>query len=389
MTKRTLLQRRHKIDSFKQNMAFHLPLDYLDQSIVSSWQRSDSAAIPKERIAAPMSQNHLNHQPNTLKNILEYCEKDLKRIAEQSSMAIAVGDIGSTIIWSAASASMRSAAEKVNFTEGGQWHEDLVGTNALALSLKTKKSCCVFSNEHYMSSIQDWVCYATPIFDSQKNIVGVIDLSTTWNNHNSLGILAVERCASIIQNALLEYQKQHLFIQAFNKPQVFLNQKKLSLTPRQIEIVTILALYPQGLELDNLHQVLYGNRLVSFGTLKAEMCYLRKILGNLIGSRPYRLLSPVDGDFLQVEKSLDKGYSVSALQSYTGVFLAKTESPFLCSWRDALEARLSNILYQAKESDLLLQHIARFPEAVDAAERLMDILPFEHPVQQLLVKYTE
>ena len=29
-------------------------------------------------------------------------------------------------------------------------------------------------------------------------------------NHNTLGILAAERCASIIQSALLEQQRQHL-----------------------------------------------------------------------------------------------------------------------------------------------------------------------------------
>ncbi len=38
---------------------------------------------------------------------------------------------------------MQSAAESVHFIEGGQWRE-LVGTNALALSLKTQQSSCVF-----------------------------------------------------------------------------------------------------------------------------------------------------------------------------------------------------------------------------------------------------
>lgn len=51
-------------------------------------------------------------------------------------MVLAVGDIGSTIIWAASSPQMQSAAESVHFIEGGQWREELVGTNALALSLK-------------------------------------------------------------------------------------------------------------------------------------------------------------------------------------------------------------------------------------------------------------
>ncbi len=199
-----------------------------------------------------------------------------------------------------------------------------MGTNALALSIKTRQSSCVFSNEHYMQSVQDWVCYAAPIIDPHsRQLLGVIDLSTTWTNHNSLGILAAERCASIIQTALQEQQRQQLYIRAFSIPQVLFNGKNLVLTPRQIEILSILALCPQGLNLETLHQALYGERKVSMGTLKAEMSQLRDVLGGMLGSRPYRLLAHVEADFLQAENALDSGYVSSALQLYTGVFLAK------------------------------------------------------------------
>ena len=62
--------------------------------------------------------------------------------------------------------------------------------------------------------------------------------------HNSFGLLAAERCASIIQSALLESQRQHLYIRAFSVPGHF-NGKALTITPRQTEILAILALCPQ------------------------------------------------------------------------------------------------------------------------------------------------
>jgi hypothetical protein len=341
-------------------------------------------------LAAPLAHLQKETYPSALANALQHCAQDLKHIAEQSSMVIAVGDIGSTIIWTASSPQMQSAAESVHFIEGGQWREELVGTNALALSLKTQQSSCVFSNEHYMPSIHDWVCYAAPIIDPySKQVLGVIDLSTTWQKHNSLGLLAAERCASIIQSALLEYQKQRLFIRAFSVPQVLFNGKVLVLTPRQIEILTILALCPQGLSLDNLHQALYGERKVSIGTLKAEMSQLRDVLGGMLGSRPYRLLAHVEADFLLTEQSLDAGYIDSALKLCTGIFLAKTESPFLCAWRDCLESRLSDAIFKANETDVLLKHVARFPEAIDAVERLIELMPRTHPVHQTLLKYKD
>ena len=265
MTKQELIQKRHNIDRLRENNSLSPNhAEQLEESIFSSWQRSSHAKIPKDRLAAPLKDEKTDTSSLTLTRALEHCAENLKHIAEQSSMVLAVGDIGSTIIWSASSPQMRSAAESVHFIEGGQWREELVGTNALALSLKTQQSSCVFSSEHYMPSIHDWVCYAAPIIDPySKQILGVIDLSTTWQKHNSLALLAAERCATIIQSALLEYQKQTLFIRAFSVPQVLFNGRVLVLTPRQIEILTILALCPQGLSLDTLHQALYGERKVS------------------------------------------------------------------------------------------------------------------------------
>lgn len=390
-TKQDLLQQRNSIDQLRrQNSLSPQNAEKLGQSIESSWQRSATAEIPKERLAAPLMTQQSRKNTTALDFALERCEDDLRHVAEQSSMVIAVGDVGSTIIWTAPSLQMRSAAERVHFIAGGQWREELVGTNALALSLKTQKSSCVFSNEHYMESVHDWVCYAAPIIDPySKQPIGVVDLSTTWKNHNSLGVLAAERCASIIQSALLEQQRQHLYVRAFSVPQVVFNGKNLVLTPRQIEILSILVLCPQGLNLEKLHHALYGERKVSIGTLKAEMSQLRDILGGLLGSRPYRLLAHVEADFLQAEQALDAGYVSSALQLYTGVFLAKTESPFLCAWRDCLESRLSDAIFKAKETDMLLKHLARFPEAIDAVERLIELLPLDHPAHQSLIKYQE
>lgn len=393
LSQHELLQKRHDIDLLRQSSSMSLQhADQLSQSILSSWQRSKLADIPQELEAAPLIiQTQPNQQsPNVLKVALAHCSEELKHIAQQSSMVVAVGDVGSTIVWSAASGQMRQAAERVHFVQGGQWREDLVGTNALALSLKTQQSSCVFSNEHYMSSIHDWVCYAAPIIDPySKQILGVIDLSTTWNHHNSLGLLAAERCASIIQSALVECQKQHLFIRAFTVPQVLFNGKVLVLTPRQIEILTILALCPQGMNLENLHQALYGERKVSMGTLKAEMSQLRDILGGLLGSRPYRILATLEADFLQAEQALDAGYIEHALKLCRGIFLAKTESPFLCTWRDCLESRLSEAIFRSNEIDVLLKHLAYCPEAIDAVERLIELTPSGHPAHQILVKYKD
>lgn len=391
-TKKDLSHHRGAIEQLRQSLTWSpQQAQEIGQSIMSSWQRSISACIPRERTAAPLVENtSFNKGMTTLTSALQRCEAELRHVAQQSSMVLAIGDVGSTIVWTAASREMQDQAEQVHFVSGGKWSEDVVGTNALALSLKTQQSCCVFSSEHYMESVHDWVCYATPIVDPYSHqLLGVVDLSTTWKNHNTLGVLAVERCASIIQSALLEQQKHRLYIRAFSVSQVLFNGKVLVLTPRQFEIMTILALCPQGVNLDKLHNALYGERKVSMGTLKAEMSQLRDLLGGMLGSRPYRLLAQVEADFLQAEQALDAGYLESALSLYKGVFLAKTESPFLCAWRDCLESRLSDAIFKAKNTDTLLKHIAHVPDAIDAVERLIELLPESHPAHQVLEKYKD
>lgn len=386
LDKKSLMHQRNMLDKHRAQGFPQLKTQQLNESISASWQRSHSANISENLNSAPINSKFTVSKH--LQRALQQCQSELEDIAQQSSMVVAVGDLGSTIIWSAARGSMQRAAEKVHFVEGGQWREDVVGTNALALSLTTQRSSCVFSNEHFMACIQDWVCYAAPIFDPiSKQMLGVVDLSTTWDKHNSLGILAAERCAAMIEESLAHCLRDQIYIQALGQAQVGLNQKKIHLTPRQIEILCILALCPQGLSLDALHQAVYGERSISLGTLKAEISQLRELLGDRLVSRPYRLICELDADFLQVEKALDAGYITTALNLWTGIFLAKSESPFLCAWRDCIESRLSQAIYETQQTDLLFKHLSRCPEASDAVERLLELIPTTHPSHSMLRHY--
>ena len=310
-----------------------------------------------------------------IQQALERCKKRLIDIAEQSSMVIALGDRNSTIIWTVASGAMRRAAEKVNFIQGGRWSESQVGHNALACAAKTGQSSCVFSSEHSMQSVHDWVCYAAPIYDPfTHNLIGTIDLSSKWDKHTELGILAAERCAEIFQSSL-SMQERYLYIQSFGVPRVLLNGQTVPLSPRQIEILCILVLHPKGINLEGLHQALYGDRNISMATLKAEMSRLKDQLGSVIESRPYRMNCVVETDFLNLEQTLEQGDLYTAISYFQGTMLERSESPFLTTWRNCIETRLSHAIFKSDEIDILLKHVSRSTDAVDAIDRLKMIIP--------------
>ena len=87
-------------------------------------------------------------------------------------------------------------------------------------------------------------------------------------------------------------------------PSAQLDGVPLRLTRRQLEILALLALNPDGLNLGELHARLYGDRPVSQGTLKAEMSQLRALLGGRLASRPYRIGLDVRCDVTDVLRRL-------------------------------------------------------------------------------------
>ena len=318
-----------------------------------------------------------NEEPFSLfKRSIHHSYDELLRIAHDSDMAIGLTDHQGTLLWTWSSRTMLSSAEQVHFVEGGHWSTQAVGKNAIGMALNSHRSSCVHSHENQMNSVRDWVCYAAPIIDPTSNqFHGVINLSTKYKKHTPLGILAVERCADLVRQSLLIEQKNILYISALGTPKVVFNRTPLVLTHRQIEILCILALRPNGISLDELHYALYGDRDVSVKTLKAELSQLRNLLPNCIDSRIYKLTCEVECDFLKAEHSLNAGFLASTFSLYKGSFLVKTESPFLCAWRESFDARLSHLIYQLQDIDQLLKIIGYLPERSDAVLRLFELLP--------------
>ena len=322
-------------------------------------------------------------QESLVFNGITQCFQELVAIAKQANMALGITDAHGTLLRTWNSRLMQSAAEQAHFVEGGHWSTQAVGSNAIGLALNSRHAQCVHSHENEMHSVRDWVCYAAPILDPiSGHVHGIINLSTKSHQHNVFGLYAVNHCARLIHTALSS--QQQLSLQTFTHPAVYLNQKRLALNFRQIEILAILALHPQGLKLDQLHYALYGERDVTLNTLKAELSILRRHLPNCIENRIYRLSCPITCDFLQAENALKQGLIASTLNLYRGTFLNKTESPCLIHWRHCFDAKLSQLIYQMQDIDALLDLVSRVPECQDALQRLLDLLPQTHPAYQRL-----
>merc|ERR1712218_433424 len=86
----------------------------------------------------------------------------------------------------------------------------------------------------------------------------------------------------------VDLDARRLSLRVLGESLVALDGKRLHYTPRQLELLTVLALRSTA-RLDELHDALYGARAVSTATVKAEISHLRRLLGGAIASRPYQL----------------------------------------------------------------------------------------------------
>ena len=91
-------------------------------------------------------------------------------------------------------------------------------------------------------------------------------------------------------------QRPGLVMRLLGTAETWLDGQRLLLNRRQTEVLALLAMHPEGLSLEHLHALVYGDQAVTLSTLKAEVSHLRAALGGQLASRPYRLTMPISTD---------------------------------------------------------------------------------------------
>ncbi|HEY9565260.1 MAG TPA: transcriptional regulator [Nocardioides sp.] len=355
--------------------------------ILTSWTRSEATVRP-DVPQAPLADEGETRSiwcDSPLQVAVERVEDDLRRTAEDGDLVLAVTDSETRVLWTCGGRVMRSKAESVNFVPGGRWDDQSVGTNALDLANRLGRPAMVFSAEHYAPIVHNWVCWAAPVFDPHSGRkLGVIDLSTTWDRSHPIGLATARVMARLIESAMPRSAHHPSAIEETSDPglvltllgtaEVRLDGQRLLLNRRQTEILSLLALHPAGLSLDQLHALLYGDQAITFSTLKAEVSHLRAALGGQLGSRPYRLLMPVATDVEHVLAMVRAGQVAAAVDGYGGDLLPGTNSPALTELADYVAVAVREALLVDPQPDAVLRYHELVPHDVAVLERAVAAL---------------
>lgn len=144
--------------------------------------------------------------------------------------------------------------------------------------------------------------------------------------------------------------------------EVHLGHRPAGVTRRQLELLAVLSLQPEGLTLGEVTGLVYGDHAVTASTVKAELSHLRNLIGGRIGSRPYRLLGPVDGDVRGLLDALAAGRLSRAMGLYRGSLLPFSESPEIDMRRQHLDVAVRDAMLAAAQPDLLFDLGALCPD---------------------------
>ncbi|WP_320782814.1 GAF domain-containing protein [Streptomyces sp. CRN 30] len=314
---------------------------------------------------------------------------ELRAIAEDAGFVTAVTDESGTILWTCGGRTMRRRAERVNFAPGGRWDERAMGTNALSLALRTGRPCSVFSAEHLVSALHGWVCYCAPVRAPDGRVLGVLDMSTTWDRCNPLAMSTVRSLASAVEariRAELPLPAPGagpVHVNCLGTEHAALDGRTLVLRPRQLEILTLLALEPGGFPAGRLREALYGARPVNASTLKAEVSHLRRALGGGIAARRYALTVPVVCDAAEVLRALSDGDTERALGLYGGPLLPRSTAPGIEEWRTHLEAAVREAVLSGVRPEHALRYGEHAPYDTEVHRHALALLPRDDPRRAL------
>lgn len=161
-----------------------------------------------------------------------------------------------------------------------------------------------------------------------------------------------------------------------------IGDRSVKLSPRQSEIVVLLALADGGLSAGDLAQGLFQDEQNTLA-VRVDMSRLRSLIGEaVLGSRPYRLLPRMRSDVQVVRDLLAQGQVRDALGVYAGPLLPCSKVAGIVEHRVGLERRLRAAILTSGDAWLLQRWVDSWGgQDLQAWETLAGVLPVGTPQQ--------
>lgn len=349
--------------------------------VAQSWLRSARANVnPDADPPVELTDDELTsyRAEHPLAGVIATLRELVGGAADDGQHLMAVTDAAGRLLWVEGHRGMRRRAEAMNFVEGAVWDEAHAGTNAPGTALALSQPVQIFSAEHFRHTVQGWTCAAAPIRDPHTGQpIGIIDVTGGDSVAHPHSLALVKAAARAAEAELgwsrdprsgmwvppsisphepggqrREQQADRLVILGRTEGLLCLAGREIRLNRRHSEVLFVLSNHPQGMTGDQLADALYED-FTDPAAVRVEFTRLRRVVGDLVDSRPYRLTRPLASDYLDVTIALRQGDTAAALRAYTGPMLPSSDAPSLVTQRTWLETQIRSAVLANTDPEVL------------------------------------
>ena len=155
-----------------------------DPSIVRSWQRclEDYHLDPAHNVAPTVLEHgHILESRERLQQVLKIAGYEMNNLHQQLSgagHAVLLTDARGVILNCVTAPSERKVFEQAGLWLGADWSEAREGTNGIGTCLIERQALTIHQDEHFRGRHAGLTCSASPVFDPQGELLGVLDVSS-------------------------------------------------------------------------------------------------------------------------------------------------------------------------------------------------------------------
>lgn len=179
--------------------------------LATSWDRSSEAGLKPRclpddvRLPSSLLKQRRYQSTNLIKAVEHLAVPLFNQMFARTDSRLILTDIEGVILSSWGQDSFREKLTAIALSSGSCWLEQLKGTNAIGTAIVEATPVSILGEQHFIHQHRFISCSASPIFDHQGQMIGVLDVTSEQLEHEMPVQVLVQNMVQLIENQLLNY----------------------------------------------------------------------------------------------------------------------------------------------------------------------------------------
>ncbi|MDB1124039.1 sigma-54-dependent Fis family transcriptional regulator [Vibrio algarum] len=187
----------------------HLQIDDSIDWLNNSWNRSSEAGLKENRLPDDirLERFQLSERRDSARKLISglenYALPLFNQMFAKTNSRLILTDVQGVILGSWGQEQFACRLTSIALENGVCWQEKLKGTNAIGTAIIEEKPISIIGNQHFINQHRFISCSASPIFDHNGKMLGILDITSEQQVHQSNTQLLIQSMIQKIENSLL------------------------------------------------------------------------------------------------------------------------------------------------------------------------------------------